>query len=73
MTGKKREKIIPIAIGIGFVLLLSALLYFSPGPLQKWLQRLQNISYDLMVRFEYKPVRKDTPIVVVDIDDKSIS
>lgn len=69
----KKEKIIPISIGIVFVLLLSALLYFSPGFMQNWLARLENLSYDVMLKIQADPIKKETPIIIVDIDDKSLS
>ncbi len=71
--GKKKEKWIPISISLFFVFVLSSLLYFNPPALQYFLRRFQNLYYDVMLDFSYKPTEKTTPIVIVDIDDKSIS
>lgn len=72
MDERRKEKVIPIAIGIGFVCLLAAILYSSPKPLVEILEYLENISYDLKVRYEQNPVDKDVPIVIVDLDDRSL-
>ncbi len=73
MLKRRGEKLIPILIGCLFVLFLSALLYFNPRPLQHSLKYVQNLYYDLLVRFNYKPINDETPIVIIDIDDRSLA
>ncbi|MBX7066541.1 MAG: adenylate/guanylate cyclase domain-containing protein [Parachlamydiales bacterium] len=69
---KRPEKWLPITISLLFVLFLSFALYFNPPPLQNFLKRFENIAYDAMLWFEYQPVSQESPIVVVDVDDRSI-
>lgn len=70
--GGKKEKLIPTGVGICFVIFLTAFLYYSPPTFGELLRNLQNLSYDLLLRLEYRPVKENTPIVIVDIDDSSI-
>lgn len=60
-------------MSVAVVLSLSSLLFFNPLTLQKTLKRFQNIAYDVMLGFEYQPIKKSTPIVIIDIDDQSIA
>ena len=69
----KKENTLQIVIGTIFVLLLSALLYMNPNSLKSLLSILENAGYDLQVREDYKPVSKDSPIAIIDIDDASIN
>lgn len=70
---RRPEKWLPMAISLCFVLLLASLLYFNPPPLQSFLKRFENVAYDAMLWFEAKPVDKNSPIVIIDIDDRSIA
>ena len=69
----KKENTLQIVIGTIFVLLLSARLYMNPNSLKSLLSILENAGYDLQVREDYKPVSKDSPISIIDIDDASIN
>lgn len=69
----RRKKIIPGTIGLIFVFLFALLLYINPPQLRSILSFLENDSYDLLIRSDYKPVDKNSPVVVVDIDDASLS
>ncbi|MDE3046121.1 MAG: adenylate/guanylate cyclase domain-containing protein [Verrucomicrobiota bacterium] len=73
LIDKERGKFLPIFLGLVLVFSLAALLFVSAGPINDWIQTLENISYDLQLRHAYKPLSKDTPVVIVDIDDPSIA
>lgn len=73
MAIKGMEKIVPISIGVAFILFLTTLLYLSPRPITKIVSYIDNITYDIMLRYEYVPIHQSNPIVIVDIDDISLS
>ena len=73
LIAKEKELFIPIALGLLFIFLLTAILFVNSGPINGWLTALENTSYDLQLRHAYKPLLKDNPIILVDIDDKSIA
>ncbi len=72
MLRKIKEKLLEIGLGIVLVLSLASFLYFRPMIFQKGEAFLENHVYDLRVRKEFKPVSKDTPIAIIDIDDRSL-
>src|SRR5579872_2206345 len=69
----ERNRAIPAAVGTILVLVLAILLFFRPKIYEKGEIFLENASYDLQFRHTYKPVSKDIPIVIIDIDDRSLS
>jgi adenylate cyclase len=69
---KKKEKIVRLSFGIGLVFFISFLLFIEVEPIASWVSALENLSYDLQVRQMHKPLGTDNPIVIVDIDDKSL-
>lgn len=73
LIAKEKGRVIPIALGLLFVGLLTAVLFVNSGPISGWLTALENTSYDLQLRHAYRPLAKDVPIIIVDIDDKSIA
>lgn len=68
-----KEKIIPLFIGLSLVALLSFVLYWNPPLVQKTALFLDNSFYDLKLRYAYKPLESTSPVVIVDIDDKSLA
>lgn len=72
MEGRKSELAAPIFLGGAFIIFLSLLLYWSPPPVEKTLIYFENSAYDFLLRYFYKPVSKEVPIAIVDIDDKSL-
>jgi adenylate cyclase len=68
------NKRIPIALGL-LLLVLAIWIQLSSIPsIQHTIVRLQNLAYDLQLKtklFTHKKF-KDTPVVIVDIDDKSL-
>ncbi|MFY7842556.1 MAG: CHASE2 domain-containing protein [Rhabdochlamydiaceae bacterium] len=67
-----KEKSLPLFLGLGLVFLVSTLLFFTPKTILHWVSSLENYTYDFIVRKSFKPLPKDTPITIVDIDDLSI-
>lgn len=67
------EKWVLILLGWGVTLFFAALLYFSFPGMQKPLYFLQNIFYDYTVRHYNRKLDKNSPVVIVDIDDASIA
>ena len=63
----------PISFGLVLVLGLAALFYWNPPPIEKSVLFYDNAIYQLKIRYFYKPIKKDTPIVIIDVDDKSIT
>lgn len=63
---------IPLLIGCLFVLVLAGILHFPNDRLSIVLGYLQNTSYDVMLRQFHQLPEKNTPIVIIDIDDESI-
>lgn len=59
-------------IEILFVLSLALILYIYPAPLRSVLELFENIAYDFQIKKAYLPLSKESPIVIVDIDDESI-
>lgn len=70
---RDRDRAIQTIIGAGFILMLVSALYYSPKPLQKTLKFLENGAYDFQIRKSYRPVQKESPVVILDFDDKSIA
>lgn len=71
---QRYSKKISLAIGIIFILMFAAIIYVNPSPISGWLRFLNEHAYYLQVRFDYKPpLPKDNPILIVDIDDKSLA
>ncbi len=68
-----KEKFIPISSGLILVFGLGALFYWNPPAIEKSVLFYDNAIYQLKVRYFYKPIKKNTPIAIVDIDDKSIT
>ncbi len=68
----RKQAWIPLLSGSLFVLLLTATLQFPHHRLSLILGYLQNVSYDVMLRKFYVPLSKNSPVVILDIDDESI-
>lgn len=64
---------IPLVIGVSFVFIFSALLYFSPPPVEKMLNFLEYSAYDWQVQYAYRPVSHPSPVLIVDVDDASLA
>lgn len=69
---KIKEKIIPLSISLLLVFLFSFISILSPKPVEKGLNLLENLSYDVQVRNNHRPIGKDSSIAIIDIDDKSL-
>ena len=72
MIQKEKGKSLPILIGVSFVFFLTVLLFFHPKVFEKGQIFIENRTYDLLLRHSYRPVSKDLPIAIVDIDDHSL-
>ena len=68
---KKKEKIIRVSLGLLLVLSSALLLFINPEPIATWVEALEKFEYDLQVRHMHKPIGKNVPITIVDIDDKT--
>ncbi len=68
---RMREKLIPLFFGLFLVVVFSLILFINPEPIAAWVNSLENFEYDLEVRHTHKPLKKDVPITIVAIDDKS--
>jgi adenylate cyclase len=64
---------LPIGIGVIFILVLTSVLYFNPASIERARRHIKNIFYDIRLRYEYKPVQEDTAVAIVDIDDESLA
>ncbi len=73
MISKIREKWIPILLGIFLVGVSLFLFRMQPTFLQNFLYFLDNKLYDTTNQLFYKPLKKEVPITIVDIDDESIA
>ncbi len=65
----------PIIVGLLFMLTALWLIFTPNKPIRHFLARLENIGYDLQLRahtITAKPLPPESPVVIVDIDDKSI-
>ncbi len=69
----KSERWIPTYIGLCFTLVLSFLLFFQAEPLNYWIDYVGNHAGDLQLRIWSKPLEKESPVVVVYIDDASLN
>lgn len=67
-----RGKFFRTIASICFVLVVGGLLFFNIDPLNKVLNFFEEIAYDLELRHTYKPVGKEAPVLIVDIDDQSL-
>ncbi len=70
---REKDRTVRTLIGVGFVLALSFLLYLNPPPLERTLNFLENGAYDFQIRHNYKPLPPNTPITIVDLDDRSLT
>ena len=70
---KITNKLISVFLGLIAVFLVAAVLFVSPEPISVWINVLENTSYRLQLRHSYKPLSKNGPIVIVDIDEKSLA
>lgn len=73
MFEKILEKWIPILLGFVIVALSLFLFRAQPSPVRSFLFFANNKLYDTTLRFFYKPLGKDMPITILDIDDESIT
>lgn len=69
---QKKEKVIRLSLGLILVLGISSLLFIKIEPIATWVSSLEDLAYDLEVRSMRKPLGKNVPIAIVDIDDKSL-
>ncbi len=53
-------------------MLMITICYWRPRPIHNYLVQIENSSYDDQIKTYYKPLSKNQPIVIVDIDDRSI-
>lgn len=70
---QKKEKVIRLLLGLLLVFGVSSLIFIKIEPIASWVSRLENLAYDLEVRNIHKPLGKNIPITIVDIDDKSLA
>ena len=68
-----KEKHFTILFSLLIVFSVAAVMYFQPPFFKKWIIKLENTTYDTEVRHHRKPLPSHPSIVIVDIDDKSIS
>ncbi|MBS0628960.1 MAG: adenylate/guanylate cyclase domain-containing protein [Verrucomicrobia bacterium] len=68
----RKEKIVRLSFGLFLVLVTSSLLFIKIEPIATWISTLENLGYDIQVRQIHKPLMKNNPIVIVDIDDASL-
>lgn len=68
-----RGRSVSILISLAIVLLASLAIYINPPFLSEILIKLENESYDEEIRTYHKSTFLNNPIVIVDIDDKSMS
>lgn len=73
MLSNFREKLIPILLGWIFTFSFAFLLYINPTLVSQATHFLENLTYDLKLRYTYKPLNPNTPIAILDIDDKSLA
>lgn len=69
---KSKIKFLPNLIGVAFVLLFAIYLYINPHPRGSLINFLEEGFYDFQIKQLYRPVGKDLPITIVDIDDQSL-
>lgn len=69
---KVKDKWLPLLIGFILVFLTGLLAYVNPKPVEKWTNLIENLSYDFQVRSHPRPLKTENPIVIIDIDDKSL-
>lgn len=69
---RKRNKIFRIVVGFLLVFSIAFLIYVEPYPIANWIATIENLSYDFQVQKVHKSVPKDTPILIVEIDDQSL-
>lgn len=70
--GLKKEKIIRLSLGLLIVFGISSLLFIKFESIATWVLELENMGYDIQLRGFHKPLGKDVPVVIVDIDDVSL-
>lgn len=68
-----REKHLTIVISLLIVFSIAAVMYFQPFFFKEWIIKIENTTYDGEVRHYHRPLSPHPSIVIVDIDDKSIS
>lgn len=67
------KNIISSAIGVLFVVSVAIVQYINPEPFSRAMSFLDNAIYDIQLRHFSKPLSEKTPIVIVDIDNRSIN
>jgi len=67
-----KENLFPISLGIFFSILLAGVLFFNPPVISPVIDSLENWAHDWSVRNDYKPLGKNPPIAIVNIDDESL-
>lgn len=72
LVQKEKIKLIPILIGVAFVFVFAFFLYTSSHPRGSLIAFLEEGAYDFQIKHLYRPVSKDVPITIVDIDDQSL-
>ena len=69
-----RGRLIPVFIGFLLTAVFMWLRITTVEPLHGWLNQLDNVVYDFQFKLiPIRPVEKDNPIVIVDIDEKSLA
>ncbi len=68
------SKRIPIFLGILLIFFAIWALIRPPQNVRQLIVRLENLGYDLQIRTQSlnKPVSRDNPVAIIDIDDKSL-
>lgn len=69
---RRAEAFLPTIVGLIVVFLFSLLLYFTPGPLRRFVDFLQRAAYDWQVTHYHRRLPENSPILIVDIDDESL-
>ena len=72
LIAKEKMMRISTLVGVAFVLLFAAYIYFFPHPKGSLIDFLENGAYDFQLKNLYRPVTKDLPVLIVDVDDESL-
>lgn len=68
----KQKKIIPFVVSVVVVLCMSLLNFFNAPLFVKWIDAVDNWSYDLTIRLYHKPMTDHSHVTILDIDDRSL-
>ncbi len=70
---KEKRNPLPVIISLIVIFISAMLIYLQPPFIKKILIKAENDAYDDEIRSYHRPLPKDNPVVIIDIDDKSIA